>query len=190
MRLFIGVELDDALKAAIAAEIDRIRREIERRRARVQARWVPPENHHITLWFLGEVDDSRAASVAKALERPFETPAFTLRISGAGTFPPSGAPRVIWMGIAEGSPSLRSLHEDLATRLAPLGFEREARAYSPHLTIARVKEGPPALRDTLRAAVGDVGACTVGAVTLFRSRTSPKGATYEALFRVALPGEG
>ena len=186
MRLFVGVELDETLRAEIAATVERVRKKLERGHARLTARWTPPENLHVTLWFLGEVDDARAALVARSIERPFETRAFTLRVAGAGTFPSSGAPRVLWMGIVEGGPSLLALNGELAGRLIPLGFEPEARRYSPHLTIARVKEGPRSTGATLRALVSDVGSCDVAAVTLFRSRTSPKGASYEALLRVPL----
>lgn len=186
MRLFIGVELDDKLRAEVAAKVGRVRKKLERSRVRLNARWILPENLHITLWFLGEVDEAVGAAVASTLQRPFETPSFTLRVSGAGAFPPTGTPRVLWMGIVEGQASLAALHDEIAARLVPLGFEREARRYSAHLTVARVKHASASVRDTLQAAIADVGSCTVRAVTLFRSRTSPRGATYEPQLRVPL----
>jgi 2'-5' RNA ligase len=191
MRLFTGVELDDKLRAAVAANVERVRRKLERGRVRLNARWIPPENLHVTLWFLGEVDDDRRALVEGAMQRPFEIRSFTLRIAGAGAFPPAGAPRVLWMGVAEGGASLARLHDELGARLVPLGFEREARRYSAHLTIARVKDGSASASGILRSAVAGVGSCTISAVTLFRSRTSPQGASYEPLVRVPLrKGEG
>lgn len=188
MRLFIGVELDDRVKAAAAAIGEGLRREIGHR---VDARWVPAGNLHITLWFLGELDESRAESTIAALNRPFDQTAFDVEISGLGAFPPSGPPRVLWLGVTAGGDSLARVHAELTTRLEPIGYEPERRAYSAHLTIARVKNvsrGVSAreIRSLLQARPAPAGKCRIEAVTLFRSRVSSKGATYESLQRVRL----
>jgi 2'-5' RNA ligase len=95
------------------------------------------------------------------------------------------------MGLGEGLDGLRALHEETGRRLAPLGYEPEHREYSAHLTLARVKEGPPRssvadFRRLLREVPADAGRSRVAAVTLFRSRLSPKGAAYEPVLRVPL----
>jgi len=188
MRLFVGVELDDHVKEAAAAIGESLQRELGRR---LDARWVPAANLHITLWFLGEVHESRVESTIGALHHPFDEAAFDVEIAGLGAFPPSGPPRVLWLGVASGVDSLARVHAELSTRLEPIGFEAERRPYSAHLTIARVKNvsrGVSAreFRSLLQARPAHAGRCRIEAVTIFRSRVSAKGATYEVLQRVRL----
>ena len=184
MRLFIGVELSDTVKARAAQTAERLRQALGRR---ATARWIAAENLHITLWFLGEVADDRAPAIMSVVNTPFTVPPFDLGLRGAGAFPPHGAPRVFWIGVVAGQGSLQALHDQLAVRLQPLGFEPEKRAYSAHLTIARVKECQSReVRTLLREIDADAGRCEITAVTVFRSRLSPKGARYEPLLRVPL----
>lgn len=188
MRLFVGVELDDRVRKAAHHIADSLRRDFGRR---VDARWVSAENLHITLWFLGEVADACADRTLRVLSSPFREMSFQVAISGLGAFPPSGAARVFWLGVRSGMEPLGRLNAELAERLPPLGFEQERRAYSAHLTIARVKEisrglSHRDLRDMLSSRPADAGNCRIEAVTIFRSRVSSKGATYEALQRVQL----
>jgi len=184
MRLFIGVELSEDVKARAARIADALREKLGRR---VTARWVAPENLHVTLWFIGDIADDRVAAVMAAVDTPFAIRPFDLELRGCGAFPPRGAPRVFWIGVSAGQAALEALYDELAPRLQPLGFEPERRAYSAHLTIARVKEcRAREVRNVLRAADADAGRCRIAAVTLFRSRLSPKGASYEPLLRVPL----
>jgi 2'-5' RNA ligase len=188
LRLFIGVELDEAVRDSAAAIANSLRRHLG---DRVDARWVSASNLHITLWFIGNAADDRTEEILRGLDRPFTIPAFDAHIAGLGVFPPSGAPRVFWLGVQSGAEPLAGLHAGLSARLLPMGIEAERRAYSAHLTIARVKEirGGKAdtdLRASLRGVAADAGTCRIAAVTVFRSHLSPKGATYEALLRVPL----
>ena len=190
MRLFIGVELDGAVRAAAADVAERLRQRLARAEPRLRARWIAPENLHITLWFIGEVPDPRAEAIQDALTRPFGAPAFPLAIAGCGAFPPSGAPRVLWIGVGEGASGMRRLYGEVGERLAPLGYRPEERPYAAHLTIARIREPVPgssrAVREILAALPAECGTSHVAAVTLFRSHLSPKGAAYEPLLRVPL----
>jgi RNA 2',3'-cyclic 3'-phosphodiesterase len=190
MRLFIGVELDDRVKAAAGDVAERLRQRLQRAAPALVVRWVATENLHITIWFIGEVVDERAAAVEHVLRHPFETRAFDLALAGCGAFPPSGPPRVFWIGVGAGQAAMQSLYSEVGQRLAPLGFEPERRAYTAHLTVARVKDPGRAtsrvVRDTLAELPADCGASAVQAVTLFRSRLSPRGAAYEPLLRVPL----
>ena len=154
-------------------------------------RWVPEENLHLTVWFLGEVSDNRATAVLDTLRPPVAVPSFMLHLSGLGAFPSTGAPRVFWMGVTQGRQELARIHDELGGRLASWGFEGEGRPYSAHLTLTRVKEPPPAsiravIRQLLRDTDADAGRCPIEALTVFRSRTSPRGAAYEPLLRVPL----
>jgi 2'-5' RNA ligase len=188
VRLFVGVELDDRVREAAADVAESLKRQLANR---VEARWIAAPNLHITLWFIGEVDDRRGEHVLAALDSPFEEPAFDIDIEGLGAFPPSGSPRVLWLGVGSGAENLRRLHTELALRLRPLGFEPERRPYSAHLTIARVKEVSRAipyraLREMLQTIPARPGRSRTTDVTLFRSRLSPKGSNYEALLRIPL----
>lgn len=189
MRLFIGAELADRVKKEAAAVSVLVRQRL-REASGLDVRWVPPENLHITLCFLGEVADERGPAIADALDRPtFTVQPFALALRGLGCFPPAGPPRVFWIGVASGVTEMQRIHRELAARLAPLGFEPERRAYAPHVTIARVKHpggSPRMIRDVLAATPADCGVSDVAAITLFRSRLSPRGASYEPVLRVPL----
>jgi len=190
MRLFVAAEPSDELKASAGSCAERLRHRIGATQA-AGIRWVPVENMHLTVWFLGEVSDARAAVVLDALHPALDVPAFDLHIAGCGAFPPSGPPRVLWMGVSEGLTELARGHEAVGARLQPWGFPTDGRAYSAHLTIARVKEPPhgaarAALRDAVSLEPADAGSCRIQELTLFRSRPSPRGAGYERLLRVPL----
>jgi 2'-5' RNA ligase len=111
-----------------------------------EVRWVRPENVHLTLKFLGEVPEDDLDRVAEALEPlrlrhgPFEA-----RLSSFGGFPSARRARIVWAGIGEGSEPLRALVRDVEASLEPLGFEREERAYVPHMTLGRARGRPVAL---------------------------------------------
>lgn len=190
MRLFLGIDLPESVARASAAIADDLRRRIAAAAPRASLRWVPVENLHVTVWFLGEVTELRAASLADALRPGLGLEPFMLRIAGAGFFPGSGAPRVLWLSFAAGRPGLIAAYDRLRPRLAAQDFPPEKRPYDPHLTIARVKDVPrqeiAAVRGVLAGTRAEAGECRVTAVTLFRSRTSPHGAQYERLLRVPL----
>ncbi len=189
MRLFVGVELDDRVRAAAAEAIDQLRVRLARARVDLAARFVEPDHLHVTVWFIGEANDDRAAEIRQTLQTAFSTPAFNLHVRGCGAFPPYGPPRVFWLGIARGTDSMRRLYDEVKDRLVGIGFGTEKRPYSPHLTIARVKamRGPArAVREALASVAADCGACRIDGVTLFRSHLSPGGSRYEALLRVPL----
>jgi 2'-5' RNA ligase len=189
VRLFAAVELDPAVKAAAVEAGQRLRA-----RAAVDAKWIPEANLHITLWFLGEVADADVPAVLSALQPPIAIQPFTLEIGGLGAFPQSGRPRVLWLDVRRGASHLKALNAEVGRRLQPLGFEPERRTYSAHLTLARMRDTtrPSGSAGTLRRALAEVpsdaGQSRVTGVTLFRSRLSPKGATYEPVLRVPLEG--
>jgi 2'-5' RNA ligase len=191
VRLFVAAEPSLPVRAAAADAVAALRADLDAAGAGAGLRWVPTTNLHLTVWFLGEVSDARAAAVLDVLGAPLDVPAFDLRLSGFGAFPPSGAPRVLWMGVADGLGELARAHDEIGARLAPWGFPPEGRAYSAHLTIARVKEAPhgrarAVLRTILERSHATAGPCRIDALQVFRSRTDPAGAAYEPLLRVPL----
>lgn len=153
-------------------------------------RWVEPESIHLTLKYLGEVRPDSADAVQAAAHRvASKTEPFRISMSQLGAFPSVRRPRVIWVG-AEATPELRCLKHDLEWELAPLGFERETRAYHPHLTLGRVKEDVRAgefrdfeehVRDFKYTAKLDVRT-----IEVMRSQRSPKGTRYERLSSLKL----
>ena len=191
MRLFVAAEPTDPVRASAASAAERLRKRLDAVRASDGIRWIPAENLHLTVWFLGEVSDARAAAVLDALGPPLRTAAFELHVAGFGAFPPSGPPKVLWMGVRHGLDELARAHEEIGERLQPWGFLLEGRPFSAHLTIARVKDPPhgaarAALRQALAHEPADAGHCRIDALTVFRTRTAPRGAVYERLLRVPL----
>jgi 2'-5' RNA ligase len=189
VRLFVGVELDQAQRRACATAIGDLQRQLSKVRNFI-VRWIPEENLHLTLWFLGEIKDEAAASLMDTLRTSWTIEPFNLAIGGSGAFPPSGPPRILWFGVTQGAASLEGTYRDLAARFAPLGYEPERRPYHPHVTIGRIKEidrtGSRKLREVLRDHDFTAGCQPVTALTLFQSRLSPHGARYEPLLRVPL----
>lgn len=190
MRLFIGIELPVDVKSDLASMADCCRRRMAPVAPHAVLRWVPQDNLHITVWFLGDVDERREVMLKEALGRPFRAAPFAARLGSLGAYPPGGSPRVIWVGVDEGKEGLQSVYAELGERLPALGFEPERRPYSPHVSLARVKDIPrsegSALRAVLQTSPGEPARFAVSALTLFQSRTLPSGSEYESLLRVLL----
>lgn len=140
-RTFIALELNEALQRFLGEIISRVSQELP------DLRWIDPSGIHLTLAFLGELTDVQLAEAAYASEEASqEATPFEYRIKGLGVFGSSLQPRVIWMGIEDppsgkiqGSPLLQ-LHRLLTKKLELHGFEIEKRPFSPHLTLARIKQ--------------------------------------------------
>ena len=188
MRLFVAVEIDPSLIATLAEFAATLRRRAQTLAAGARIIWVNPEQLHITSRFIGEVDDKKAARLAGALLEELAIAPFDLVVEGAGAFPERGSPRVLWAGISAGVEELGMLEAEVSRRLTHCGVPREDRPYRPHVTLARVRE-PAGLRTPALfedVAAGRFGTTRVEAITLFRSRTSPKGAVYTPLNRTRL----
>jgi 2'-5' RNA ligase len=192
MRLFLGIELEDPVRAACAAAARDLSVSLRRASSNVSVRWIVEENLHITLWFLGNVPDDRSNAIGQVVGVPWRVDGFTISLAGAGAFPPAGPLRIIWLGLDHGIERMEEIYAELASRLGPLGFVAEKRPYHPHITIGRVKESSSAdsrkARNVLSGWSVRPGTSQVRAVTLFQSRLSPAGARYEPLLRVPLKG--
>jgi len=185
MRLFVAVELAEAAREAAGSVVQELRTRLD---PRVSARWVNVDKMHLTVRFIGQVDDERAVEVLDALRPPLPIAAFDIAFGDCGVFPRSGPPRVLWIGLKDGRPSLEMMHDEFNRRLLPLGLAPENRAFSAHLTLARVKDAPRDAVRTLRTMVAAVHVpsprCQVTAATVFRSSLSPQGSTYTRLLTV------
>lgn len=187
MRLFIAINFTSKDRQKIARAARKMRE------AELPVRWVEPDQIHLTLKFLGEVRPERVAEVKEAVARVAEkTRTFPLKLGGAGAFPTMRRPRVIWLG-AEASAELRCLKHDLEWELAPLGFEREVRAFHPHITLGRAAKGARAgdFRDFEELVNGMTysSEATIRTVDLMESHLSAKGARYEKLMAAKLGRE-
>ncbi len=185
MRLFAAVDLDDTARAAAAGSTDALATWLAKADAPSPVRWVPPEQLHITLRFLGDVSARQAESVRHALSVPWNTCAFNAGLAGVDLFPWSGAPRVIWLGMDEGREQMAALKTELDHRLVPVGFEPETRPFRAHLTLGRVNRqvavSGPELRAMLSEHRPETARWVVDRVTLYESRLSFRGATYHAV---------
>ena len=185
MRLFIAVELDAAVREALARALEPLRALPELLRG---LRWLPPESWHITLQFLGGVQEDALDAVREACTQAGTTVgAFQLVLAGAGAFNPCKA-RVLWLGTRTGGTELAQLAAAVTSRTAPLGFTPDERAFNAHVTLARLK--PPAdVRAILpHLQLGPFNQ-RVTALTLMQSHLGQHGARYEPLLRVPLQGD-
>ena len=189
IRTFIAVETPPEVRAAAAGLTDRLRRGWRAS----EVRWVPPENLHLTLRFLGETEESGVAPLTAALDGVTAgTPPCQLTLGPLGAFPDVRRPRVLWLGLkGAGTAALRSLQRRIEERVTGLGWEREGRPFSPHLTLGRVRPGRAADpgEGWTRAAVPEL-AFRVEEVVLMRSDLRPDGARYSVLHRAPLGGAG
>lgn len=184
MRCFIAIELADEIKKQLVA--------LERRNAPLDGsvRWMPSEQMHLTLKFLGEVPDANLPATCEAMTAvaaKYSPVNFSVR--GAGCFPPGGAVRIFWVGIEEPTGTLGRLRNACEDAFASLGFARERRSYNPHLTLARVKDPTNSLqiREAARKEANfDAGRQRADEIVLFQSILSPQGSTYVPLARASL----
>ena len=184
IRTFIAVDLEDE---ETIARIVQIQREIKATGNGVKT--VEPENLHVTLKFLGSIDEALIPEIERVLSNP-EVPAFEARLVGIGAFPNPVRPRVIWIGFDEGREELAELMRWTDTKLRTLGFPKESREPEPHLTIARVKRlrNRESLRKLFTALVSaEVGVMQVSEIRVKKSILRPEGPVYETLASIPLP---
>jgi RNA 2',3'-cyclic 3'-phosphodiesterase len=184
MRSFIAI----ALPALVRDYIGKLQGTL--RDAGADVKWVEPENAHLTLKFLGEIDEQTAETVKEAMREACEAmPPFAIKLTSLGAFPDASNPRVIWIGISAGAQQATTVAGRLEERLALLGLKEE-RSFTAHITIGRTRSSKnrKELSAALQAAsiLETPAPFPVNAVTLFQSKLSPKGPTYISLFEAVL----
>lgn len=194
MRIFVALDIDEDIRSRIAKFA------YDLQPYAPDARWVKPESLHITLKFIGEKPDPLVKQVEQALSSISAAP-FQLTFAGSGFFPTPKAARVFWIGIAA-QVGLAKLATNIEDALVDIGIAKEARAFSPHLTLARSSGGSGAprwrkgdkpnrqfavlQRQLEGSAVPDFGTMTAREFFLYRSQLSSKGSTYTKIARFAL----
>lgn len=188
MRLFVGVALGDEVVRQLHVLLDVLHERAAEMAPRARITWVPPERLHVTVRFIGNVDDHRTRAIRSALEAPLTVKPFNLIVAGVGTFPKGRPPRVIWAGISQGLSELQQMEQEISGRLERRGIAREERDYTPHVTLARVRDAAGLRASPLLQGLseGTLGTSRVDAATLFESRLSPKGPAYISLQRTPL----
>ncbi len=180
LRSFIAIELTNELHE----ELRILQQELKK--SDIYAKWVSPENIHLTLKFLGNVDTGQIEKIKNILEEiSKETKPFYLNLSGIGAFPKLDYPRVLWVGIEEGKNETIEIANKLEDGLEKIGFQKENRSFSPHLTLARIKSSKN--KDRLKTLVEQNAFISknkvyVDKLTLFKSTLTPKGSIYSKIY--------
>jgi len=187
LRLFVACELPPEMKAALTSL-----QEALRKKGAPRLRWVRPDGIHLTLKFLGAVPQHKVAAICEALAPTvLGMPPLALALAEVGTFGDRRGPRVVWVGMQGDLEPLARLQQRIEKALEPLGFPLEGRAFSPHLTLARVPDDVgsgerQALRELAKATSAPTAPpVTIRELSLMRSILGPGGAVYERV--VAFP---
>jgi len=194
MRLFIALDIDDAVRERIALFVDGVRKFAP------DARWMRPESLHVTLKFIGEQPDGAVEKIEQELAT-ISAGTTEIKLSGYGFFPTATSPRVFWIGM-EAGPALTKLAAAIDDRMASLGIAKEDRPFSPHLTLARGAGGSGSprwrkgdgqnrafsyLQEKLSALpMPEFGTMSPHEFFLYQSQLSPKGSRYTKLARFSL----
>lgn len=182
-RMFCAVELPSEVRTQLHDHIARLRKEIPD----VAASWSRVENIHLTLKFFGDIALDRIETISRAIDRAVKgfSP-FEISVGKTGTF----RTQVLWIGVSDPSEKLSALQKQIDEECAAEGFEKEGRAYRPHLTVARIRrpEGARRLADAHRQMRFENVAVAVKEVVVFRSELSSKGSKYTAISRHRLHG--
>ncbi len=183
IRAFIAVEIPEEVQSELIEIAAMFKPHINR------ASWVKHGNLHLTLKFLGDIESDRIEEISSALK---EVAAgfvpFSIRFSDVGVFPDPRRPRVLWVGLGEGEKEMIRMANAIEEAMERLGFKRERRPFTPHLTLARIK-GP----SNLTGPLGDfqmpnVSPVRVAGFSLIRSQLDPKGAIYTRIREFNLRG--
>jgi RNA 2',3'-cyclic 3'-phosphodiesterase len=187
MRAFIAIELPQNIKDNIS------RLQAELKASGADVKWVAPSHIHLTLKFLGDIDDRTKDAVRGLLnEIASHTPPFIIKLGGLGAFPDFRLPRIIWVGLSQGHDQAKTIVHQLENSLGQYGIDQETRPFSSHITIGRVrsrKNMPYLTRDlpgTGTNATEDLGEFQAGKITFFKSTLLPQGPVYEIIQETSL----
>ena len=188
LRAFIAIDLPDQLQDALEKQITRLRQPL----GDELVRWVPTQNMHLTLKFLGTIAASHLEFLKQLITQTAESHnPFDMQISGIGSFPNSKQARILWAGI-HAPAELSSLQKSLEAGTTRLGYEAEERPFSPHLTLGRVRQnidptGMQKIRTTLATIqLGNIGSARVDSIHLYKSELHSSGSIYTKLFSAPL----
>ncbi len=188
IRSFIAIEFDESIRRGLGRLQERIRSQLPPQLSALK--WIHPDNIHLTLKFLGDVPDDLIRDVCLLTsDAVVGLEPFDFDITGCGSFPEKGAARVLWAGITAGAESLAGLQQAIEGPMADLGFPREVRKFSPHITMARIKA--PAVGGEVRRLVEKIppvqlGTQSVCEVVVFQSELTRTGPIYTPMHHAEL----
>ena len=182
IRTFIAVDVGTIIRDRLIEMQASLAKEV------ADVKWVEPDNLHLTLLFLGEVNDRDLLTVCRCVSKAtVARAAFPLEVRGIGCFPNPRRPRVLWAGIAEGAEELIALHADLEPPLLEQGcYRREERRYTPHITLGRVNDeqaAEPIAKLLPKHQAWSGGHTMVKEILVMSSELTSKGPTYAILSR-------
>jgi 2'-5' RNA ligase len=184
LRTFIAVDLSKSIRDKTVALQNTLAK------TGADVKWVEPANLHVTLLFLGEVDDRQVPEVCRLTANCVGAhPAFSMQVESVGCFPNPRRPRVVWVGVGAGFEAISAIHDALEIEFDDLGFRREERRYTPHITLGRVKsEGPneKLVEALAKNAAWKGGETQVTEIHVMSSELSPHGPAYTVLSRAPL----
>jgi 2'-5' RNA ligase len=187
VRVFIALPLAAPVQKALNKLIGEFRKSVD------GVRWVEPDGMHLTLKFLGETDLLTVAQIARQVERiSARTQPIALNLQGIGAFPRPASPRVVWVGVTGDLGPLEALQTEIEDAMRDLGFPREIRRWTPHITLGRVRESgtQPGLKEMLEANIDrEIGVMTATEAVTYSSALSSKGARYDRLATARLGTE-
>ena len=188
IRAFIAIDLSPEIQR----KLEEVSKNYKSHLAKAPVRWVPVTNIHLTLKFLGDVSLSNIKILTAMIQSAVSIHhQFEISVGGAGAFPNAHQPRVLWIGI-QAPQELIAVQNGIEVATTRLGYSREERAFSPHLTLGRVSRNATSqdrktISHTLeKTRIGFLGATTVEQVHLYRSHLTPEGAEYKRLFTTTL----
>jgi RNA 2',3'-cyclic 3'-phosphodiesterase len=196
LRTFIAVEIPPQMQKTIQQQTEPLRKKV----GSSLVRWVPEQNLHLTLQFLGDISPANVDLLTQMLRAEADScPSFEIELSGLGSFPNLRSPRVIYIGIqAPACPEpgrraeLEALYHGIQSASARLGYESESRPFSPHLTIGRVRQNVSSseqqkIRRALEETkIDSLGIARVDSVHLYKSDLKPTGSVYTRLYSAPL----
>ena len=179
-RLFVAIDIGDAVRREATRVITVLRRQLEAADQPPKIVWVKPAALHVTIRFLGEVDEGVVGPLQNRLAPPIAVAPFDLEWRGIGTFPSSRHPRALWLGVINGGASLARIEAEVSRRVAGSAVHLDDRALLPHLTLGRVKTAGAGLDwpKILKAAEVRQVSSRIDRVVLYRSQLSQHGPHY------------
>jgi 2'-5' RNA ligase len=182
MRCFIAIDIDEQIRKGLSSLQDQLRQKVDIRKG--DAKWVNPENTHLTLKFLGEIKDDQTVQVCNiTADVAARHRRFDLDVRSVGCFGGRSA-RVLWVGTGENCENLVKLHDDLEGQLEHAGWPKEGRKFAAHLTLCRIrnsKAGIKLAQASRQYKNFELGTFSADSVTVYQSELTPQGPIYTAL---------
>ncbi|MDD5348166.1 MAG: RNA 2',3'-cyclic phosphodiesterase [Candidatus Omnitrophica bacterium] len=182
MRAFIAIALPPEIKRYLAKVQEKLAA------GNADVKWVEPDNIHLTLKFLGEIDEPAREKIRSTISDIARSVApFSVRLASCGAFPRIESARVIWMGVGQGERELQSIAGLIEERMSQLGIAREDRPFSSHITLGRTRSGKnlkglaALLKDLCERQPDKIYEFQADRITLFKSTLTPRGPRYEII---------